>query len=460
MNRRLSRRRRVQEEIQNIPQWTQNDLHRLYEKWGKLVQGELAIKDKDVRENTMKILDTTDRFFNSQSGRKMIQEAGFGSVGTGGFPVGDTDISGIERYKQIVLPMLRRIFPALITNELVAVQPMAGPVGLAYALRFHYGTTADGATAGNEIGAPSTAPVSGYSGPYWTYEAERLGESATEIAGASGAQMNDLTVTVQSSVIYAKSRKLRALWTLETDQDLETMHNLSVGDQIADALQYEIGAEIDREVLYYLKQLAQAGGAYTWTYTTGGGPGADGRWEQEIYRTFYTKLLAASNDIARSTRRGAGNWVIASPRVCAMLESMSEFVSSVVDEDINTAQVGVSKVGRCGRFTVYRDMYENTNDYAIVGYKGAGGADSGLVFCPYVPIMLSRATSQDSFNPRMGVMSRYALATNLFGAENYYRYISVDLGGSMGTWTTTGGSTTVPYVSSGSNITEGSTAIG
>jgi len=410
-------------------------------KWQPLVEDLGTDRDK---ANLALILDNQENYFKGKllsedvmgEVSAMLQEAG----GTASVAV-DPNLTGIYRMRKNVIPMVRRTFPELITNQVVGVQPMSTPVGLAYAMRYTYQNAGTTATSGTEAGYNTVDRT--YSGPYTTANAERL--NAPNFEGGSSGNMREMGLRIACQAIVARSRKLKARWSLEAEQDLQAMHALSVEDNMTDLLAYQLSAEIDQEVLYYLQQLAMAGGVYAWTYIQGGGAGADGRWEQEIFRTFYTKLVVASNQIATATRKGAGNIVIASPNVCAMLESLMVLNVSPVDGNIDTSIVGTAKVGRIGRFDVYRDSFA-TGNYAMVAYKGADDSESGLVFCPYVPVMFASGVGEENFQPRIGAMTRYGLADNLLGATNYYRYVDVTLSGAMGSWTAdTSGSSAIPY---------------
>jgi hypothetical protein len=231
-------------------------------------------------------------------------------------------------------------------------------------------------------------------------------------------------LSVEKQTVEAKTRKLAARWSHEAQQDLKNMHNVDLAAQLSDLLAYEVAAEIDAEVKANIIALAQVGGVLVWDYTSANFGGADGRWEQEKFRTLYTVCLKASNEIAVATRRGAGNFILASPSVVAAIEALEQFAISSVATNLATEVSGVAKVGTIGRFTVYRDMFA-TRDYAVVGYKGRDDADAGIVYLPYVPLQFLEAVGQDSFNPRIGVLTRYGLCNNLFGAENYYRYIDI-----------------------------------
>jgi hypothetical protein len=394
-------------------------------------------------------------------------------VGSASYNSGCGAGAGIARFKPIAMPLVARIFPELVANEIAGVQPMFTPVGLAFALRYRYQS---GDFAGQEAGyntvhalysgvEPSSAagttgatlPSSGdfnnlsladagkvkggmrdagslgssYKPGYITNEGETLGELRDVCGTGVPEQMRYMGLTIERQEITAKTRKLAARWTYEAQQDIANMHNIDIQEQLSDLLAYEVAAEIDAEVKNNIVELAKVGGVYTWNYgSVGSASGtADGRWEQEKFRTLYTLLVKASNDIARATRRGAGNFILASANVITALEGLEQFAMSSVATNLSSEVSGVTKVGTIGRFTVYRDVFA-TVDYAVVGYKGSKDADSGIIYCPYIPLMFMEAVGPDSFNPRIGVMTRYGICNNLFGAENYYRYISVNLGNS------------------------------
>ncbi len=183
-----------------------------------------------------------------------------------------------------------------------------------------------------------------------------------------------------------------------------------------DILSYEVTAEIDRELIGKIRTVAATNTASdTWDYSA-----ADGRWEMEKYRNLYNMIIRKANRIAIDTRRGAGNYIIASPNICAALEALDSFSVAPVDTNIDTAATGVARIGSVGgRMTVYRDTFATADDL-IVGYKGPSEYDTGIVYLPYIQLMQMRSTFEDSFNPSVGLMSRYAILDNLFGAKWYY----------------------------------------
>lgn len=391
------------------------DLDKLFKKWEDIleVKNLPKIQNKKVKAATAIMLENQAKYLTESSNI----EYSFDRSGT---------YSTNGDFHQLAIPMVRRTFPELIAHEIVGVQPMTGPVGLAFAIRYKAGQSYDG-TVGTELGYNTvdrtyslTTPVSA---------AEALGSAAGSGVGSdiglgigAGTHIKEINMTVEKAQVEAKTRKLRSRWSLEVAQDLKAMHGLNIEEEMMDALSYEITAEIDRELIYSIKTVATATTATSgsWNYDT-----ADGRWENEIYRTLYNMVIRKSNQIAINTRRGAGNFIIASPNVCAALETLANFQLAPVATDVNTSVTGVSRIGSMdGRLTLYRDTFAST-DEAIVGYKGPSAYDTGVVYLPYIQLMQSKAVFEDSFNPAIGLLSRYAIHSHLLGAANYYQYLLV-----------------------------------
>lgn len=429
-------------------------IQKLIDKWKPLVE---HIRSDSKKIMTAKLLEQQHRYFSGT-----LNEAC--GAGTPSVPASCGADTGIARFKPIAMPLVARVFPELVTNDLVGVQPMFTPVGLAYALRYRYQCAEGGATLNEEAGYNTVRalysggmPVSGTSLPTSAYFVANgtAGGGDASLSTAEGGipqphggyststgervdadgfcglptpvnNMREMGLSIESQEIVARTRKLKARWSLEAQQDLANMHNVDIEEELTDLLAYEISAEIDAEVKNNIIALAQVGGVLVWDYTGATVPSAqaDGRWEQEKFRTLYTTMLKASNEIAQATRRGAGNFILASPGVVAALEALEQFAVSSVNTNLSTEVSGVARVGTVGRFTVYRDMFA-TADYAVVGYKGPKDNDAGIIYCPYIPLMFSRAVGQENFQPRIGVMTRYGLCNNLFGAELYYRYIDI-----------------------------------
>lgn len=435
-------------------------IENLLEKWDPMIS---HIKSERKQILTAKLLENEEKWFQERmlaEGAGTSAEVGAGCA-DGTVNQATTGLQGVAKYMGIAMPLVARVFPELITNDLVGVQPMFTPVGLAYAMRYRYqsssaagveagyntvypeysgsvagtGVTGNAAIAqygnhstkgsGTGIAGVTGAGVTDGSNGYTTQFGERL-DTDGKVCDAESGNIREMGLTIEKKEITAHTRKLKARWTLEAQQDLANMHAVDVEEEMTDLLAYEIAAEIDLEIKNRIIARAVQGGVLTWNYGTVGAANgsADGRWEQEKFRTLYTVLLKASNEIAVATRRGAGNFVIASPGVVAALESLDNFLMSPISASLNTEVSGVSKVGTLGRFTLYRDSFAS-QDYAVVGYKGPKDNDAGIIYCPYVPVMFSRTTQVESFQPVIGVMTRYGICDNLFGSENYYRFIKI-----------------------------------
>jgi len=403
---------------------------------------ELVVKWKDILDEGSKIknpkvLKATALMLENQMG--YLNEAGNYST-TGRNLAGGYATSG--DFQQIAIPMVRRTFPELIAHDIVGVQPMTGPVGLAFALRYRAGGTYNQQaypagsitpTYNDELGynaidpwySGSTATSAGFA----TSAGELLGSGANG-TGASAdaglgvgtyAAISEVNMTVEKAQVEAKTRKLRSRWSLEVAQDLKAMHGLDLEEEMMDVLAYEITAEIDREIINKVNSVAVAS---TWDYNSTG-PEADGRWMAEKYRTLYSAIVRKANLIAINTRRGAGNFVVVSPMVCAALEGLSSFVLWPVDGQINSMVTGVSKIGSLdGRITVYRDTFASS-DYCTVGYKGPSEYDAGVIYLPYIQLLVSKTVFEQSFHPTVGLMSRYALYEHIFGSNLYYQRIVI-----------------------------------
>jgi hypothetical protein len=362
---------------------------------------------------------------------------------------GGTSIADVSVMKKLSIPMVRRLFPGLIANDTVAVQPMSGPVGLAYALRRHRldstngGVTINGASgdpADSDYQAPQdrynniegdvdkAQPDSGWSGPISAWAGERVGsdsrlfDSTQTGGGPTRSDAREVGITVISKEIRAWTRKLRARFPIEVQQDLNSMHNVDIRRELTDLMTYEITAEIDQELLSAIKEQGKLGGVLTWNYSTT----ADGRWQIEKYRTLMTIINLAANEIAVANRIGAGNFIIVSPRVASVLESLPEFQLWTSDGKVNHLGTAPTNayIGTIGRYKVYRDIFA-FDEYCAVGYKGTNANDAGILYCPYVPVMFDESKGPESFHTHLGVMTRYAIVSNLFGSQNYYRYINV-----------------------------------
>ena len=414
----------------------------LVKNWGEILDEGQEITNRKVKRATAVMLENQANYLNGRAGMNeanatasTVNPEGGGNFYNSG---GSYETSG--EFHKIAIPMVRRTFPELIAHDIVGVQPMTGPVGLAFALRFRADQEYAG-VAGQEVGYNTVDPY--YTGDnvaserMTTTDAEELGSSTATTSSAdghllqgqagegtgdrglgigSGKQIKELSMTVEKAQVEAGTRKLRSRWSLEVAQDLKAMHGLDLEEEMMDVLAYEITAEIDRELINVMRSVASNNASSTvWNYQT-----ADGRWEAEKYRNFYNLIIRKANRIAVDTRRGAGNFVIAAPSLCAALETTSSFTIQPVNADVNTAVTGVAKIGSLdGRMTVYRDTFATLDDI-VIGYKGPSEYDTGIIYLPYIQLLVSKAVFEDSFNPTVGLMSRYAIHQHIFGAENYY----------------------------------------
>ena len=451
----------------------------LLKKWAPLLdhadETTAAIKDDHTRLNTAILLENQEQWcLNEAGGNTAGYQGAFGSAATmnpgfGGKPSSDFYASGDARLPKILIPMIRRTFPELITNEIVGVQPMSGPVGLAFALRYKYESDPLGSTSPDGgYGATSNTPQG------WTVASEGVevgynylntaftGTSASWLsAGATGATGSDIFPMVQNdkgvaqllkdfelssnipqmvvafekTAVEAGTRRLAARWSVELEQDLKNMNGIDIDNELTNAMSYEIQAEIDREMIIRMCQVAINAG-FGAGYSVWSPVSADGRWLGERNRDFYAKIIVEANRVAIRNRRGAANFIVATPRVCAMLEMLPEFQWFSVQGNVNTQPVGIAKVGTVGgRFNVYRDTRTEAQyqvgtraaalEYALLGYKGTEYYDTGIVYCPYIPVMVQRTIGPNDFAPRVGLMTRYGVIDHIFGANLYYHLIVV-----------------------------------
>ena len=266
-----------------------------------------------------------------------------------------------------------------------------------------------------------------------------------------------MEISFEKTAVEAGTRRLAARWSVELEQDLKNMNGIDIDTELTNAMSYEIQAEIDREMIMRMVQVAlNAGngkGYSSWSPKT-----ADGRWMAERNRDLYAKIIVEANRIAVRNRRGAANFLIATPKVCAILEMLPEFQWMQVQGSVNTQPVGIARVGNLGgRFNVYRDTrteaqnpaftssagdsakqksgkfataHDPELNYVLLGYKGPEFYDTGIIYCPYIPVMVQRTIGPNDFAPRVGLLTRYGVVDNIFGAELYYHLILIkDLGG-------------------------------
>ena len=440
----------------------------LVEKWAPVLDytsDKVApIENEHARLTTAILMENQERWCIEEAGNSAGAGGVFGSpqVGSSGFS-GDRYATGDSRLPKVLIPMVRRTFPELITNEIVGVQPMSGPVGLAFALRYRY--EADSLGANGLDGYATGSTTSGANGSRSDSDGKEVGYQYldTRFTGTSSLQLsgNDdfsvldtdsgiaallsnyeltgnipqVVVEFSKTAVEAGTRRLAARWSVELEQDLKNMNGLDIDSELTNAMSYEIQAEIDREMVIRMIQVCLNAGnpnGYTFWYAQS----ADARWLGERNRDFYSKVIVEANRIAIRNRRGSANFIIATPRVCAILEMLPEYQWMPVNGNVNTQPTGIAKVGTLGgRFQVYRDTRTDSQylagqrqtvlEYALLGYKGTEYYDTGIVYCPYIPVMIQRTVGPNDFSPRVGLMTRYGVVDHIFGANLYYHVIIV-----------------------------------
>ena len=336
---------------------------------------------------------------------------------------GSTMAGNVASLNKVILPVIRRVMPTVIANELVGVQPMTGPVGQIHTLRVRYGQTAAGVTAGDEALSPF-AIAKGYSG-------DASNGTATSTSALEAEAGKKLSIQVLKQTVEAKTRKLSARWTFEAAQDANSMHGLDVEAEIMQALAQEITAEIDQEVIGSLRSLA---GAATDTFDqTAIAAKHTTTFVGDTHAALAVQINRAANLIAARTRRGAGNYVVISPTMLTVLQSATTSAFARTTEGPFEAPTNTKFVGTLnGTMRVFVDQYASDSAPVLVGYKGDGEIDAAAFYCPYIPLMSSGTVLDPStFEPTVSFMTRYGYvelnnqASSLGNAADYLAKIDV-----------------------------------
>ena len=497
----------------------------IYKSWQKLIEADADITDDTVKMSTAIVLENAQQLVDHEAkvrgGRGLIFEdvtpgvTDLGSMGPDAATSSYANTMGDARVPNIVIPMIRRIYPQLIAHKLVGVQPMQGPIGMAFAFRAKYGRFGRGPvdTMNTEIGYLANNPAftgkaqfankynnaeyaegtmnlsadlsaigtgaqdqgtldAGYgpSGLAVSGIAEATGALYNRVSGGVtedpqlgkdsaydfffgkgqntfgivgdgadtsdaenwrvGSTMPEAGFEILKATVTAKTRKLGVQITRETEEDMKAMQGLNAQQEISDILSYEIGQEIDRQLLGEIVTAAvRAGNSSVWDPAK-----ADGRNQTERVNTLYTTILNRAAQIAVQSRRGAANWAVCSPGAAALLESQIYNPLSVggglgngnafgknIDNGIGVTQIGSL---RNGTITLYRDTLAG-GDYILLGYKGSNIYDAGVMYLPYIPLELMQAQDPFSFNPITAARTRYGVTTNLFGAGQFYAFIGL-----------------------------------
>lgn len=428
-----------------------DEAKRLIEKWKPMLDYSSdrvrPIENDHTRLATAMLLENQNKYLTEGN-----TAGSGGAFGTASEPYA----AGDARLPKVLIPMIRRTFPELITNEIVGVQPMNGPVGLAFALRYRQGVNPLGYAGdcgdGNSACSPqSWWPATTGKTPHsstnaelgWNYlntgftgaTADVVADAAhiTAVMGASGMHPDDLgiaqllanfemtsriptmEISFEKTSVTAGTRRLAAKWSVELEQDVKNMNGIDLDSEMTNTMSYEIQSEIDREMnVRMIRTCLKAGPnrGFSFWYA----PSADARWLGERGRDFYARVIVEANRVAIRNRRGPANFIIATPRVCAMLEMLPEFKWMPVNGNVNTQPTGIAKVGSVGgRFNVYRDTRTEAQwdaitpgayrtepvEYALLGYKGPEFYDTGIVYCPYIPVMIQRTIGQMTSPPEL-----------------------------------------------------------
>ena len=415
----------------------------LQEKWKPLLnyEGLDEIKDPHRKAVTAVLLENQEKFLREESSfssNGMLMEqptVNTNSGSTAGFSAGaSTPVAGFD---PVLISLIRRSMPNLVAYDLAGVQPMSGPTGLIFAMRSRYSSMTGTETFYNEVD-------SAFSGRDKASNAE---------TGFVDDAFNQMAFSIEKVTVTAKSRALKAEYSLELAQDLKAIHGLNAEAELANILSTEILAEINREVIRTIYKTAEQGAVQN--VATAGVFDLDidsnGRWSVEKFKGLLFQIERDANAIAQRTRRGKGNIILCSADVASALTMAGVLdYTPALNANLNVDDTGNTFAGTLqGKFRVYIDPYAANltaanaaptggNQYYVVGYKGTSPYDAGLFYCPYVPLQMVRAVGENSFQPKIGFKTRYGMVANPFAegtqagsgilsvnANRYYRRVAV-----------------------------------
>jgi len=338
---------------------------------------------------------------------------------------GATGAGNVAALNKVILPIIRRVMPTVIANEIVGVQPMTGPVGQIHTMRVRYADSKDGVTAGAEALSPFEIARSYSANPGAGTQSTPAGASTSSLEGAAG---NKMSIQILKQTVEAKTRKLSARWTFEAAQDASAMHGLDVEAEVMAALAQEITAEIDQEILGSLTALAPTGTAYNQGGVTG-----TATFVGDEHAALAVAINREANLIAQRTRRGAANWAVVSPQALTVLQSATTSAFARTTEGTFEAPTNTKFVGTLnGAMRVYVNSYLVDDSPVLIGYKGAGEVDAAAFYCPYIPLMSSGVIVDPStFEPVVSFMTRYGYveltntASSLGNSADYLSKIAI-----------------------------------
>ena len=431
----------------------------LTEKWAPVLghEGSSAITDNYRKSVTAVLLENQERFMREERG--MLAEAG-GAAGNSAGAIGGNALSGsglttqtggLAGFDPVMISLIRRAMPNLVAYDICGVQPMSGPTGLIFAMKSHYEGRGGVEALYNEpdsdfsAGYDATAnaydtanPVAGNDpgllndSPAGTYDrgVTPMAREDAEALGESGKLFREMSFSIEKTSVTAKSRALKAEYTLELAQDLKAIHGLDAEQELANILSSEILAEINREVVRTVYTIAKPG-AQNNVANAGRfdlDVDSNGRWSVEKFKGLMFQIERDANAIAQETRRGKGNFIITSADVASALA-----MSGTLDYSSGLSGAGGPSIGEVddtgnllvgtmnGRIKVYVDPYSanvSSSHYYVVGYKGTSPYDAGLFYCPYVPLQMVRSIGPDTFQPKIGFKTRYGMVANPFVVQS------------------------------------------
>ena len=417
----------------------------LLKKWAPVLDhGDLAaIKDSHKRSVTAQLLENQERAcredaqgsggYRNQTSL-LSETAPANAMGASSSTAGD---GSIDIYDPVLISLVRRSAPNLIAYDICGVQPMTGPTGLIFAMRSRFSTqggtealfneanTAFSSVNGsNAVTQTGSSPADLSAGTEYTRGTGMTTAQAEALGDGAGNQFQEMAFSIEKIAVTAKSRALKAEYTMELAQDLKAVHGLDAEQELANILSTEILAEINREVVRTINITATVGAQEN--VTTAGtfnlDVDANGRWSVEKFKGLMFQLERESNAIAKATRRGKGNVLICSSDVASALQmaGVLDYTPALANnlqvDDTGNTFAGVLN----GRIKVYIDPYfaaTSGTHYATIGYKGTSAFDAGLFYCPYVPLQMVRAVGQDTFQPKIGFKTRYGMVANPFATS-------------------------------------------
>ena len=402
----------------------------LLAKWAPILEheGSAPIKDQYRKEVTAVLLENQEREMGKQS--QALFEAAPANSGGAGIALGNAGATNdtVAGYDPVLISLVRRAMPQLIAYDIAGVQPMTQPTGMIFAMKSRYTNQAGTEALFNEADT-DFAGTGTHSGAYDFGGSETTGTGLTTAAGERLGQggtgdgsFGQMAFSIEKATVTAKTRALKAEYSVELAQDLKAVHGLDAEGELSNILSTEILAEINREVVRTVYKTAKPG-AQVGTTTAGTfdlDTDSNGRWSVEKFKGLLFQIEREANAIGQQTRRGRGNIIITSADVASALAmaGVLDYAPALAGNNLNVDDTSTTFAGVLnGKYKVYVDPYTSnvsSSQFFVVGYKGASAFDAGLFYCPYVPLQMVRAVDQDNFQPKIGFKTRYGMAPNPF----------------------------------------------